>query len=68
MYDFPMTVWLTVGWLLVAVGAVTLLVLLLRLLWYSWGEIGVGRSVRGAVVAAVPVRSDSRDGVAKRVS
>lgn len=69
MYELPVTWWLMVGWLLVSVGAVTLLAFLLRLLRYSLGESIVERSARGAAALdPVPVRSDSRSGAVRRAT
>jgi hypothetical protein len=57
-YGFPITLWLTVGWLLLSAGPVTLLVFLLRLLWFSLGEL----VVEHPALTALPARGDRVQG------
>jgi hypothetical protein len=51
MYGFPMTMWLAVGWLLLAAGILTLFAFVLRLLWYSLAEFIAEHSALTAVAS-----------------
>ncbi len=54
MYGFPLTVWLTVGGLLLAAGVAVLLAFLVRLMWYSLAEFIAAHSA----LTAVALRDD----------
>ena len=60
MFGIPLTVWLTVGWLLLAAGVAVLLAFLGRLMWYSLAEFIAAHSALTAVaLRADRVRGDA---------
>ena len=60
MNGFPLTVWLAVGWLLLAAGAAVLCAFLIRLLWYSLAEfIAVHSALPAVALRDYRVRGDA---------
>ena len=57
---FPLTVWLTVGWLLLAAGAAVLLAFLIRLLWYSLAESIAVHSALPAVLCGITADEETQ--------
>ena len=58
MYGFPMTLWLMVGWCLLLAGAGTLVTFVVRLLWFSLGDLVVQRFALTAPRPEVTARAD----------
>jgi hypothetical protein len=56
MYGFPMALWLMVGWCLLLAGAGTLVTFLVRLLWFSLGDLVVQRFALTAPRSEVTAR------------
>lgn len=58
MYGFPMALWLMVGWCLLLAGAGTLVTFVVRLLWFSLGDLVVQRFALTASQPEVSGRAD----------